>query len=62
MPPARMATPAVAIAVATSQRCPGYRLRSAQSSAPVMIGAEPSATTVPTATPFTAVPAKKAGW
>ena len=27
-----------------------------------MIGAEPSATTVPTATPFTAVPAKNAGW
>ena len=48
--------------VARIQARPGNRRRIAQSSAPVSTGAEPSAITVPTATPFAAVPAKNAGW
>ena len=40
----------------------GTRRVSAHSSSPARIGAEPSATTVPTATPLRSVPRKKSGW
>ena len=70
MPPAAPAsppkpsstTPTVARAVATIQVAVGTRRVSAHSSSPARIGAEPSATTVPTATPLRSVPRKKSGW
>ena len=40
----------------------GIRLVSAHSSSPARIGAEPRATTVPTATPLRSVPRKNSGW
>ena len=52
----------VARAVASIQVADGTRRVSAHSSSPARIGAEPSATTVPTATPLRAVPRKKSGW
>ena len=54
-------TPAVAAAVATIHVAEGVRRVRSHSSRPARIGAEPRATTVPTATPLRSVPRKKSG-
>ena len=59
---ASSATPAHASAVATAQRGSGRRRSSSHSNRPASVGAEPSATIVPTATPVSATAAKNASW
>ncbi len=51
-----------ATVVAISQRMPERRRRTSASSTPVTTGADPRATTVPTATPLSPVPVKNVGW
>ena len=58
----RSTTPIVARAVAPIQVRLGIRRVRAHSSRPARIGAEPRATTVPTATPLRVVPRKNRGW
>ena len=54
--------PATASPVAASQRGLGARRHSSHSNNPANKGLDPSATTVPTATPLARVPAKKVAW
>ena len=61
-PKPSITTPTVASAVASIHVVVGTRRVRTHSSSPARIGAEPSATTVPTATPLRSVPRKNSGW